>query len=82
MQKITQETDSAGQTQQLALAAIFNEWAARYARDPEAFADAILDADGKPVVDYGKRCAIYFIEIANDLYAKAALPPFSGEVAA
>lgn len=47
-------------------AAIFNEWARRYAANPDLFGD-ILDADGKPVVDYGKRCAVYFDRIADDL---------------
>ena len=49
------------------LAAIFNEWARRYAEDPEAF-DDLLDADGNPVQDYGDRCALYFAELENDLF--------------
>jgi hypothetical protein len=50
-------------TTQQRMAAIFNEWARRYAESPDEFG-AILDADGKPVEDYGQRCAIYFAEIA------------------
>ena len=48
------------------LAAIFNEWARRYAEDPDSFGE-ILDADGQPVTDYGERCAVYFEQIAAEL---------------
>lgn len=60
-------------TTQERMAAIFNEWARRYAENPDEFG-AILDADGKPVEDYGQRCAIYFAEIANDMGEKGLLP--------
>jgi hypothetical protein len=50
------------------MAAVFNEWARRYAERPEDF-DEILDADGKPVKDYGTRCAVYFEEIASEMEA-------------
>lgn len=51
----------------------FNEWALRYAQNPEKFGE-VLDEDGKPVEDYGKRCAIYFTEIATELDDKGLLP--------
>lgn len=53
-------------TIQQRIAAIFNEWARRYAQNPDEFG-AILDADDKPVEDYGQQCAIYFEEIARDM---------------
>lgn len=48
------------------LARVFNEWARRYAEDPESFAD-ILDAEGKPLTDYGEWSAEYFTQIADEL---------------
>lgn len=60
-------------TTQLRMAVIFNEWARRYAENPGEFG-AILNADGKPVEDYGQRCAIYFDDIAKDMDAKGLLP--------
>lgn len=48
------------------LAAIFNEWARRYAADPGSFGE-ILDADGKPVTDYGQQCAVYFEQIYDEI---------------
>lgn len=47
------------------LARIFNEWARRYAEDPDSFGP-ILDADGRPVTDYGEQAAAYFQQIANE----------------
>lgn len=58
-------------TQRMTL--IFNEWAARYARDPSSFSP-ILDADGKPVESYGEQCARYFNDIADDMDAQGLLP--------
>jgi len=52
---------------------IFNEWAARYAAKPEDFS-GILDADGKPVEDYGANCTHYFGKIAQELDAAGKLP--------
>lgn len=52
---------------------IFNEWAARYAANLDQFGD-ILGADGKPVTDYGQRCAHYFETIAHELDAAGKLP--------
>lgn len=60
-------------TIQQRIAAIFNEWARRYAQNPSEFG-AILDADGKPVEDYGQQCSIYFEEIARDMDSKGLLP--------
>ena len=51
------------------MAAAFTEWAKRYSENPDDF-DSILDAEGKPVVDYGKRCAIYFTELYNEMENK------------
>lgn len=50
------------------LVRIFNEWARRYADDPDSFGP-ILDADGRPVTDYGEQCAVYFERIGNELDA-------------
>ena len=47
-------------------ARIFNEWAKRYSEKPEEFSD-ILDDNGKPVSDYGDRCAIYFNKLSAEL---------------
>lgn len=60
-------------TTQQRMTAIFNEWARRYAENPDDFG-AILDADGKPVEDYGQRCALYFEAVADDMDAKGLLP--------
>lgn len=59
------------QTQQM-MADIFNEWARRYAENPDEFGE-ILDADGRPVEDYGQRCVLYFESIATDMDAKAQI---------
>lgn len=56
--------------EQQRLAVIFNEWARRYAENPDEF-DEVLDADGKPVTDYGDRCAIYLTELENELFPSA-----------
>ena len=53
-------------------ATVFNEWAKRYADDPEAFGP-ILDEQGRPVEDYGENCAHYFEKLADELMpAKSA----------
>jgi hypothetical protein len=52
------------------IAATFNEWQRRYAADPDAF-DAVLDDRGRPVVDYGERCAHYFVKIMREMYPGA-----------
>jgi hypothetical protein len=49
-----------------ALEEIFNEWNSRYADNPELFSEQ-LDEDGKPVDDYGKACAIYFMKLCDEL---------------
>lgn len=59
--------------QQKRQAAIFNEWAKRYAEDPDSFSN-ILDADGRPAEDYGEQCAMYFDDIAQEMDAKGLLP--------
>jgi hypothetical protein len=60
-------------TTQQRMTAIFNEWARRYAENPDEFG-AILDADGKPVEDYGLCCALYFEKIADEMDAAGQLP--------
>ena len=59
-------------TTQKRMAAIFNEWARRYAENPNEFSP-VLDADGNPVADYGQNCAIYFDQITAQIAAD--LPP-------
>lgn len=58
------------------MTAIFNEWAKRFADDPNAFG-AILDANGRPVSDYGECCAIYFTRIAGEMDSADLLPKLS-----
>lgn len=60
-------------TTQQRMAAIFNEWARRYAENPDDFGE-ILDADGKPVDDYGQRSALCFEKIADEMDAAGQLP--------
>lgn len=60
-------------TTQQRMTAIFNEWARRYAENPDGF-DEILDGDGKPVADFWQRCMLYFEEIADDMDAAGELP--------
>lgn len=55
------------------MTAIFNEWARLYAQNPDDF-EEIIDADGSPVEDYGRQCAIYFCQIAADMDSKGLLP--------
>jgi hypothetical protein len=55
------------------MAAIFNEWADRYAKNPDEFGE-ILGEDGKPVADYGECCARYFTQIAAEMDAAGLLP--------
>jgi hypothetical protein len=57
------------------MAAVFNEWARRYADDPDSFSP-ILDADGRPVTDYGECCAVYFKQIVDEMDAVGTLPTF------
>jgi len=52
---------------------IFNEWASRYAKNPEAFGE-ILDDNGNPVSDYGESSMRYFNIIADDMDAENLLP--------
>jgi hypothetical protein len=55
------------------MAAIFNEWAKRYSENPDAFGP-IFDDEGKPVTDYGVRCARYFKKVADEMDSKGILP--------
>ena len=55
------------------MAIVFNEWAKRYAENPDEFSE-ILDADGKPVTDYGECCTHYFNRLAIELDGKGLLP--------
>ena len=52
--------------EQKQMAAIFDEWARRYAENPSEFGE-ILDAEGKAVTGYGERCAICFEKIRNEM---------------
>jgi len=61
------------------MAAIFNEWARRYAENPDAFSE-ILDEDGNPVSDYGERCARYFEELEGEMVAEGVLPEYAHTV--
>ncbi len=62
--------------EQKRIAAIFNEWARRYSENPSEFGK-ILDAEGKPVTEYGECCALYFEKIANEMKVSnsVAVPP-------
>ena len=60
-------------TTQQRMTAIFNEWARRYAENPDDFR-SILDEDGNPVADYGECCARYFEKIAAEMDAEGLLP--------
>lgn len=55
------------------MAAVFNEWARRFAENPDEFAE-ILDADGKADASYGDCAAHYFNKIAEEMDANCALP--------
>lgn len=57
---------------------IFNEWADRYAKNPDEFGK-ILGEDGKPVADYGESCMRYFIKVANEMDDAGLLPRPSEE---
>lgn len=50
------------------LATAFNEWARRYADNPDEFGE-ILGDDGRPVADYGQRCAVYLSRLLVELSA-------------
>ena len=52
---------------------IFNEWADRYAKNPDKFGE-ILGEDGKPVADYGEACMRYFCKIAEEMDEAGLLP--------
>jgi hypothetical protein len=60
-------------TTETRMSMIFNEWAARYAADPESFGP-ILDESGKPTEDYGINCTHYFVKIAEEMDAEGKLP--------
>lgn len=59
-------------TTQQRMTAIFNEWARRYAENPDEFG-GILGTDGKPVDDYGRCCTLYFEQIAHEMDANGLL---------
>lgn len=50
----------------LSAAKVFDEWARRYADDPRGFSETLNDA-GRPVVDYGERCVVYFNLLVKEL---------------
>lgn len=47
----------------------FNEWARRYAENPNEFSE-ILDENGVPYADYGERCASYLAKLLNEARSK------------
>lgn len=51
---------------QTKMAAIFNEWARRYAENPDEFG-SVLDENGYVAKNYGQACALYYMQIARDL---------------
>ena len=55
------------------MAAIFNEWAKRYAKNPDGFT-GIVDENGIPPEDYGENCAIYFDLLVKEMDAANKLP--------
>ncbi len=48
------------------LAALFNEWARRYAENPSEFSE-IIDENGNPVKDYGENCVVYLQKLQEEL---------------
>lgn len=48
------------------LAALFNEWARRYAENPSEFLE-IIDENGNPVKDYGENCVVYLQKLQEEL---------------
>ena len=57
------------------MAMIFDEWAARYAANPEEF-DEIVDGNGAVVDDYGYRCTLFFEKIACELESSGTFPTY------
>ena len=53
------------------MAAIFNEWAKRYAVNPSEFSE-IIDENGNVVKDYGESCVIYLAHRMHDKNANWA----------
>ena len=58
------------------MAAVFNEWAKRYAENEEEFS-GLINAAGQPD-DYGERCSRYFLDLMIDLERNGLLPPLRG----
>jgi len=58
------------------MAIIFNEWNKRYSENPSEFVEQ-LDENGEPIEDYGRLCAIYFTELAEELDKANKLPKLS-----
>ncbi len=52
--------------EQKKMAAVFNEWAKRYAANPSEF-DSILGSDGQPPADYGESCALYYSKLVGEI---------------
>ena len=57
--------------QRMALA--FDEWARRYAEDPDQF-DGMLDEHGNPIENYGERSAEYFNQLIKEMDEANQLP--------
>lgn len=60
------------------MTAIFNEWAKRYAQNPEEFS-SILDDAGNTVTNYGENCTYYFEQLANEMDGANLLPVYNTE---
>jgi hypothetical protein len=57
---------------------IFNEWARRYAENPDDWSE-ILDDDGNPFDDYGESAMRTFTKIAKEMDDSGLLPAYNPE---
>lgn len=60
-------------TTQTRMMMIFNEWARRYAENPDSFKE-ILDEDGRPFDDYGESAMRTFNKVENEMDEAGLLP--------
>jgi len=65
-------------TTQQRMTAIFNEWARRYAENPDGFSE-IIGPDGSAVEDYGESATRFFCLIADEMDQAGVLPRPSEE---
>jgi hypothetical protein len=57
---------------------IFNEWARRYAENPDDWSE-ILDDDGNPFDDYGESAMRIFTKITKEMDDSGLLPAYNPE---